>query len=234
MGKCPPPDALPGEPARAVLRAGTPVYRVHTTGREPTAYNTRLSHPFYYGGRFDSTPYDTYGFVYVGFGVGAALCEVLLRSLPFEDDGSHGSSGPRRLLPRSAFERRSLAFLQLTEDVPVVSLMSAAELAAVAQDPWLIHAEGRDYPQTRDWGHWIRRRTAPWARGFVWPSKRDPADRVAVLFDDRGGGTGALEAAGSASVDFGTPEGEQWLNNALAPYLTRTAPEVGGAVSGER
>ncbi|MFE7133752.1 RES family NAD+ phosphorylase [Streptomyces sp. NPDC057638] len=220
MGKQPPPASLPDEPSRAVLRAGTPVYRVHGSGREPTAYNTRLTHPFYYGGRFDSTPYDTYGYVYIGFSAGAALCEVLLRSLPYESDG-------RRLLPRAAFERRSLTFLRLTEDVPVVSLMSGTDLAAVAQDTWLVHAEGMDYPQTRDWGHWIRRSTQGWAQGFVWPSKREPADRVAVLFDDRGG-PGALEAAGPASVDFGTPEGEEWLNAALAPYRTRTAPRAGG------
>jgi hypothetical protein len=219
MAKYPPPDAPPGEPTRATLRAGTPVYRVHSTHRAPTAYNTRPSHAFYYGGRFDSTRYDPYGYLYLGFSVGAAVSEVLLRSLPFESGG-----GPP-LLPRVAFERRSLSFLRLAVDVEVVSLMSGADLAAVAQDSWLVHTEGADYPQTRDWGHWIRRQTKPWARGFVWPSKREPADRVAVLFDDRGEAP-LLEPAGSDPVDFGTQEGERWLNGVLAPYWTRTAPRV--------
>ncbi|MFD0429570.1 RES family NAD+ phosphorylase [Streptomyces zhihengii] len=84
MPKYPPPEALPGEPVRAVLPAGTPVYRVHGTHRDATAFNTRQAHPFYYGGRFDSTVYEPYGYAYIGLSVGAAVCEVLLRSVPFE------------------------------------------------------------------------------------------------------------------------------------------------------
>ncbi|MFE4451778.1 RES family NAD+ phosphorylase [Streptomyces sp. NPDC056796] len=221
MGRFPPPDALPGEPSRCVLRAGTPLYRVHSTHRDAVEYNSRLSHPFYFGGRFDSTPHDPYGYAYVGFGAGAAVCEVLLRSLPFES-----GAGPR-LLPREAFERRSLSFLRLARDVRAVSLMSGADLAAVAQSSWLVHTEGADYPQTRDWGHWIRRQTGGWAEGFVWPSKREPADRVAILFDDRGEAP-ALEPTGAPRVDFGTEEGERWLNGVLAPYGTQAAPRLPG------
>ncbi|MET9604687.1 RES family NAD+ phosphorylase [Streptomyces sp. NPDC006512] len=222
MPKYPPPDAPPGEPNRATLPAGTPVYRVHGTHRAPTAFNSRPAHPFYYGGRFDGTPYDPYGYLYLGLGAGAAVCEVLLRSIPFDSDGSV------RLLPRTAFERRSLSLLRLTADVDVVPLVSGADLASVAQDPWLVHAEAADYPQTRDWGHWIRRRSAPWAQGFVWPSKREPADRVAVLFEDRCGTAPPLEEVAAGRVDFGTPEGEEWLNAVLAPYRTRAAPRPGG------
>jgi hypothetical protein len=149
------------------------------------------------------------------------VCEVLLRSLPFESDGSP------RLLPREAFERRSLSFLRLAADVDVVSLMSGRDLAAVAQDSWLVHTEGADYPQTRDWGHWIRRQTKPWAQGFVWPSKREPADRVAILFDDRGDAP-VLEATGADPIDFGTEDGERWLNGVLAPYRTQAAPRWRG------
>ncbi|MGW6740032.1 RES family NAD+ phosphorylase [Streptomyces sp. NPDC055025] len=221
MPKYPPPDVLPGKPNRATLPAGTPVFRVHTTHREATGFNSRAAHPFYYGGRFDSTTYEKYGFLYLGFSAGAAVCEVLLRSMPFDSDGSP------RLLPRVAFERRSLSFLRLTADIEVVSLMSGTDLAAVAQDTWLVHTEGADYPQTRDWGHWIRRRTEPWAQGFVWPSKREPADRVAVLFQDRCG-TAPLESAGPGPVDFGTRRGEEWLNGVLAPYRAHTAPRQRG------
>ncbi|MFJ9637217.1 RES family NAD+ phosphorylase [Streptomyces sp. NPDC101178] len=221
MPKQPPPDALPGEPTRAVLRAGTPLFRVHASHRDPAAYNSSPSHAFYFGGRFDSTPYDRYGYLYVGFTPGAAVCEVLLRSLAFPGDGG------ARLLPRKSFERRSLSFLSSAEDIEVVSLMSGADLSALAQDPWLVQTEGEDYPQTRDWGHWIRARTKPWAQGLVWPSKREPAERVAVLFDDRGHGP-ALEPTGAPPIDFGTAEGERWLNGVLTPYLARTAPRLPG------
>ncbi|MFD8012221.1 RES family NAD+ phosphorylase [Streptomyces sp. NPDC058955] len=222
MPKYPPPAALPGEPTRAVLPAGTPVYRVHGTHRPATGFNPRPAHPFYYGGRFDGTSFDPYGYLYLGLGPGAAVCETLLRSIPFDGDGTV------RLLPRRAFEGRGMSFLRLATDVEVVSLMSGADLAAVGQDPWLVHAEAAEYPQTRDWGHWIRRRTAPWAQGFVWPSKREPADRVAVLFEDRFGPASPLEPGDRAPVDFDTEEGEAWLNAALAPYRTRTAPRPGG------
>ncbi|MFF9864263.1 RES family NAD+ phosphorylase [Streptomyces sp. NPDC013953] len=221
MPKYPPPDVLPGTPTRATLPAGTAVYRVHATHRAAAVFNPHPARTFYDGGRFDSTPYDRYGFLYVGFGVGAAVSEVLLRSVPFDGDGGV------RLLPRVAFERRSLSFLRLAADLEVVSLMSGADLAAVGQDTWLVHAESADYPQTRDWGHWIRQRTKPWSQGFVWPSKREPADRVAVLFEDRCP-VPPLEPAGAPPVDFGTPEGERWLNGVLAPYLAQAAPRATG------
>ncbi|MYS88866.1 MULTISPECIES: hypothetical protein [Streptomyces] len=68
---------------------------------------------------------------------------------------------------------------------------------------WCTAVRGRDCPQTRDWGHWIRRRTSPWAQGFVRPSKRETADRVAILSDDRGEAP-LLEPRGAPGVDFGT------------------------------
>ncbi|WP_308340985.1 RES family NAD+ phosphorylase [Streptomyces sp. JJ36] len=205
-----------------VLAEGTPVYRVHSSHRSPTAFNTVPAQALYGGGRFDSTPHRPCGFLYLGFSVGAAVSETLLRSLPFGGDG-----GPR-LLPRAAVARRCLSFLRLAAPTEVVSLMSGADLAAVGQDSWLVHAECPEYPQTRDWGHWIRDRAAPWAQGFVWPSKREPADRVSVLFDDRCPAP-PLEPTGAAPVDFGTPEGERWLNGVLAPYCTRVAPAAPGA-----
>ncbi|GHF48847.1 hypothetical protein GCM10010218_32920 [Streptomyces mashuensis] len=222
MPKYPPPAALPGPPAAVTLPAGTPVYRVHGTQRDACAFNPTRAHPFYAGGRFDSTRYEEYDYTYVGLGVGAAVCEVLLRSVPFCGDG-----GAPRLLPRRAYAGYSLSFLRLATDVRLVSLVSGADLTAVAQDTWLVQAETPDYPQTRDWGHWIRHRTAPWAQGFVWPSKREPADRVAILFEDRCP-VPPLEPAGAPPVDFGTPGGERWLNRVLAPYRTQAAPAVQG------
>lgn len=216
-----PPAMLPGTPTRVTLPAGTPVYRVHASHRSATAFNPVPSHAFYDGGRFDSTPYQAYGFLYVGFGVGAAVSEVLLRSIPFAADGG------TRLVPRATVEGRSLSFLRLTVDLEMVSLMSGADLAAVGQDSWLVHTECSEYPQTRDWGHWIREQTKPWAQGFVWPSKREPADRVAILFEDRCD-TAPLEPTGVAPVDFDTAEGERWLNGVLSAYCARVAPKTPG------
>ncbi|MEU5524076.1 RES family NAD+ phosphorylase [Streptomyces sp. NPDC047860] len=190
---------------------------MHASHRSAAGFNPVPAHAFYDGGRFDSTPYQPYGFLYVGFAVGAAVSEVLLRSIPFRQDG-----GPR-LIPRVAVEGRSLSFLQLATDLEVVSLMSGSDLAAVGQDSWLVHAEGAEYPQTRDWGHWIREQTKPWAQGFVWPSKREPADRVAIVFEDRCPDA-PLMPTGAAAVDFGTAEGEQWLNGVLSAYCAHIAP----------
>ncbi|MFD0429569.1 RES domain-containing protein [Streptomyces zhihengii] len=135
-----------------------------------------------------------------------------------------------RLLPRASFERRCLSFLRLAADVEVVSLMAGAELAAVAQDSWLVHAEGAEYPQTRDWGHWIRRGTAPWAQGFVWPSKREPSDRVAVLFEDRFGVPPRWSRRGR-NVSTSGRGGERWLNGVLAAYWARGRRGWGSGVS---
>ncbi|MEU8773572.1 RES family NAD+ phosphorylase [Streptomyces sp. NPDC048606] len=219
MPNQPPPATLPGVPRQAVLPAGTPLYRVHSSRRPGTAFNPVPAHELYGGGRFDATARAPFGFLYAGFGVGAAVSEVLLRSVPFRPDGG------LRLLPRAAVARRSLSFLRLTEEIEVLSLMSGADLAAVGQDSWLIHAEPPEYPQTRDWARWIRERTQPWAAGFVWPSKREPADRATVLFEDRCPAK-PLEADAAPPIDFGTPEGEHWLNQVLSGYGARVAPAV--------
>ncbi|MBD0424523.1 RES family NAD+ phosphorylase [Streptomyces sp. TRM S81-3] len=220
MPNYPPPAALPRTPTKATLPAGTPVYRVHGSHRSATEFKAVPSPAFYEGGRFDSTPYHPYGFLYLGFGVGAAVSEVLLRDMPFDGTGAW------RVLPRVRTARLCLSFLRLAADLELVSLMSGADLAAVGQDSWLIHADSREYPQTRDWGHWIRERTGPWAQGFVWPSKREPADRVAVLFEDRCP-VPPLEPAGPPPVTFGTEDGERWLNGVLAPYCATVAPRPG-------
>ncbi|MCQ6556302.1 RES family NAD+ phosphorylase [Streptomyces sp. C10-9-1] len=219
MPNQPPPAALPGVPHRASLPAGTLLYRVHSSHRPAAGFNPVPSQELYGGGRFDSTPRAPYPYLYAGFGVGAAVSEVLLRSVPFTPDGG------LRLIPRGAVARRSLSYLRLAEEVEVLSLMSGADLASVGQDSWLIHAEHPEYPQTRDWARWLRERTRPWAQGFVWPSKREPADRVAVLFEDRCPAK-LLEADAAPPVDFGTPEGERWLNGVLLGYGARVAPAV--------
>ncbi|MEU7579329.1 RES family NAD+ phosphorylase [Streptomyces sp. NPDC041068] len=212
-----PPDELTGSPAKVTLARGTVLHRVHSARRAAADFNPRPAHCLYGGGRFDGTACDPYGYLYAGLNPEAAVCETLLRSLPFDPAG-----GPR-LVPRVGVRGRRLSTLRLTADVAVVSLMTAQDLAGVHQDSWLVQTEAADYAYTRDWAHWIRDHTDPWAQGFVWPSKREPGDRTVLLFADRCP-RGAVEAVEGDTVDFDTDEGEHWLNSILQPYHARLAP----------
>ncbi|WP_318199503.1 RES family NAD+ phosphorylase [Streptomyces sp. SCL15-4] len=216
MPNVPPPAALPGTPTKVTLPEGTALFRVHASALAGTAFNPVPADRLYGGGRFDATEARPYTYLYAGLAPAAAVCESLLRSVPFAADG-----GPR-VLPRTGTVRKRCTFLRLVADVTVVSLMSGADLAAVGQDSWLVQAEAAEYPWTRNWGHWIRDRTEPWAQGFVWPSKREPADRVVILFGDRCAPDTVAES--EPAVDFGTADGEDWLNSVLAPYHARVAP----------
>ncbi|MFI1587647.1 RES family NAD+ phosphorylase [Streptomyces halstedii] len=215
-----PPTGLSGTPTRVELAASTPLYRVHAAHRAPEDFNPVPAHCLYGGGRFDSTACDRYGYLYAGLGPATAVCETLLRGVPFDPSG-----GPR-LVPRVAVAGRRLSTLRLTTGVTLVSLTTAGDLAAVHQDSWLVQTEAHEYPYTRDWAHWIRHHTGPWAQGLVWSSKREPGDRTVVLFGDRCP-PGALEAAADDPVDFGTPHGEEWLNSVLQPYRVQLPPAEG-------
>ncbi|TDC19995.1 RES domain-containing protein [Streptomyces sp. 8K308] len=219
MPRARPPESLPGTPTRVVLPAGTRLFRVHSATRSGTAANPVPSHCLWGGGRFDATACDRYGYLYAGLTAEAAVCETLLRSIPFDPSG-----GPR-LLPYPAVRGRRLSFLRLARPVTVVSLMGGRDLAAVGQDSWLVQTESAEYPFTRDWGHWVRSRTGDWAQGFVWPSKREPAHRALVLFADRYP-PDAVADTGEPPVDLSSEEGVAWLNDLLEPYGTLLAPPV--------
>ncbi|MET7357228.1 RES family NAD+ phosphorylase [Streptomyces sp. NPDC005562] len=212
-----PPDRLSATPVKTTLPRGTVLYRVHSARRDATAFNPNPAHCLYGGGRFDGTGCDPYGYLYAGLSPVAAVCETLLRSLPFDPAG-----GPR-LVPRVSVRGRRLTTLRLAADVTVVSLMTAQDLAGVHQDTWLVQAEAIDYAYTRDWAHWIRDHTDPWAQGFVWRSKREPEDRTVLLFGDRCP-RGAVETVDEVPVDFGTEDGDRWLSSVLEPYYARLAP----------
>ncbi|MET9183754.1 RES family NAD+ phosphorylase [Streptomyces tendae] len=212
-----PPEELTGDPGKVTLARGTLLYRVHGSHRGAADFNPKPAHCLYGGGRFDATEHDPYGYLYTGLSASAAVCETLLRSLPFDPLG-----GPR-LLPRTAVRGRRLSTLRLTSDLCVLPLMSARDLAAVHQDTWLVHTEAQEYPYTRDWAHWIRHHTEPWAQGLVWSSKREPADRTVVLFGDRCRPR-TLHCEEEGAVDFDTAEGRDWLNSMLLPYYVQLAP----------
>jgi RES domain len=212
-----PPAALPGTPTPVVLAEGTELFRLHSARRAATDFNPSPADVFYGGGRFDATAFDAYRYLYAGLTAAAAVCESLLRSVPFAQD-----AGPR-LVPKAAVAGRRLSFLRLAADVAVLPLVSGRDLAAVAQDTWLTQAEAAEYPFTRHWGHWIRTHSSPWAQGFVWPSKREPADRAMVLFGDRCP-PGVLTEIQAEPVELDRPQGENWLNSVLEPYQARLAP----------
>ncbi|UED86744.1 RES family NAD+ phosphorylase [Streptomyces profundus] len=222
MGRFPPPAVLPGVPRRHVLAAGTPLFRVHSAARPATAFNPVPAHCLYGGGRFDATRCDTYGYLYAGLSVEAAVCETLLRSVPFD------GSGRPRLLPRAAVRGRRISVLRLAHEVRVVPLVSGRDLAAVGQDSWLVQAEAADYPYTRDWGHWIRAGAGADVQGFLWPSKREPADRALILFADRCA-DGTLTEADTPPVDLDSRDGIGWLNAILDGYLASVPPNDGAA-----
>jgi hypothetical protein len=79
---------------------------------------------------------------------------------------------------------RTFGWFKPHTELELVSLRSGADLAAVAQDTWLVHAPSSEYGFTRRWAHQIRR-WAPWAAGFVWHSRREPDGAAFVFFEDR-------------------------------------------------
>ena len=53
----------------------------------------------------------------------------------------------------------------------------------LGQDDWLTHCDEIDYPICRTWAAAIHA-WEPEADGLIWRSKRDPGERVAVLWSD--------------------------------------------------
>lgn len=172
-----PPEHYDGDPAHWTLSAGTPISRIHNVAWDVCSFNPTVADRHWGGGRFDATDDDHYGFIYGGTSDPVAVSEVLLRDVPFDDTGA-------RLLPKASLSSRRFGWLAPRFALELVSLRSGQDLAAVAQDTWLVHAPSRDYGFTRRWAHRIRE-WAPWAAGFVWYSRREPDGLAFVFFDDR-------------------------------------------------
>jgi hypothetical protein len=220
---CEPPARYDGTPKRFVLRRGTTIWRVHQRPYAARAFNSRLAKSLYGGARFDATESDAYPYYYAALDDRTALAETLLRSLPSDESGY-------RVVPRSAVECRQISALVLTRDLELVSLISGEDLAAIGQDAWLVTAEPRDYPQTRDWAHWLRSQ-AKWAHGFVWDSLRDRGSRAIILFGDRcaadfdaGYERLLLHEVTDLTIDLDDVAGLAWLNDTLVRYRAAIAP----------
>ncbi|MDA3627824.1 RES family NAD+ phosphorylase [Saccharopolyspora oryzae] len=216
MPQASPPLQYAATPNRHAVPADTELFRIHERKRHAAEFkpaHVSFGSP---GGRFDGTPDDPFSSYYAGLHTTTALAEVLLRNLGFDGDG-------QRLIRRQQIAGRRFSSVRTNRELTLVSLLTAPDLAAVAQDSWLVDAEGRDaYPHTRRWAAWIRSQ-APWADGLIWPSKRDTGNPAVVLFGDRC--ADALEGAEpELQIDLDTPIGEAWLTRMLAPYRAAIAP----------
>ncbi len=218
-----PPARYTGTPNRRLLRRGTCLWRVHSRARDPWAFNPRSSDPLFGGARFDATDDHPYPYYYAALDDSTAIAETMLRDLAADEEGV-------RALPRSAVTGRQLSGVVLTQDLPLVGLVTGQDLGAVAQDAWLITAPAHQYPQTRAWAHWLRSQAA-WAHGFMWSSLRDPGRMAVVLFGDRcASGFGPdyeqvlLHEVPALAVALDDKDGAEWLNRTLEPYRVAIAP----------
>jgi len=210
-----PPDRQTIVPRFATIRAGTTFWRIQHD-RYPDIFNPRPHIEPFGGGRFDANQLNRYPFCYLAFDPRTALCERLLRSLPFP------AGGADRVLPFAAVDGRSLRAVRTIAELRLLGLRDTQELARVHADEWLVQAEPHDYPYTRGWAHWLRPR-APEADGFVWPSRRNLSSFVLVLFGDRC--EKALEwDPREPAVDLDSSAGIARLNRELAPYRVTVGP----------
>ncbi|MEV0086682.1 RES family NAD+ phosphorylase [Saccharopolyspora sp. NPDC050642] len=211
-----PPLEFEAAPTRYVLPADTTLFRLHDRRRHAAEFKPAQAGNAP-GGRFDGTPSDPFPSYYAGLQVTTALAEVLLRNLGFGGNG-------QRLIRRAQIAERRLSAVRTARELTLVSLLTGPDLAAVAQDSWLVDTEGKDaYERTRDWAAWIRAQ-AEWADGLIWPSKRDTGNPALVLFGDRCGADGLDGEEPELQIDLDTPIGEAWLAKMLAPYRAVVAP----------
>jgi hypothetical protein len=213
----PPPVKYDGTPHRHVLGRGTCLWRIHSRGHPAGTFKPMPSDLRFGGARFDSTDLDPYPFLYAAQSEITAVAEVLLRDLHPDERGT-------RVLPQRAVAGRKLSGLTLTRDLDLVSLISGEDLAAVAQDAWLVTASGSQYAQTRAWAQWLRGQ-APVAHGFIWSSLRDRGGMAIVLFGDRCAATfgtsyeaSLLHEVPELAIDLDDKAGADWLNAKLEPW----------------
>ena len=190
------------------VAAGTQFWQVQRDQRETPFTLIPHVEPFG-GGRFDSNQAHRYPFSYLASEPDTALCETLLRSVPFADRTN-------RILPYEVVRDRTLRAVRTVVDLRLIGLRTTRELAGVCADEWLIHAEPRDYPYTRGWAHWLRAQL-PAADGLVWPSRRNLGGTALILFGDRCPAAVDWDADEPA-LDLDGEDGRKVLNQRLEPF----------------
>ncbi|MGW2511356.1 RES family NAD+ phosphorylase [Streptomyces scopuliridis] len=211
------PD-VPVFPHAHTVPAGTVLWRVHKSTRAVTEFNPRPADPYFGGSRFDSVTESPYPFLYTAPDPATALAEVLLRDRDFDM-----RLGVRVILGHEVAER-TLSALEVTEDLRVVSLCSAVELAAVCQDGWLVEADGPQYAFTRRWARYLRD-GAPWGQGLRWQARRNRPLESLMFFGDRLA-PDALKPSATPPIPLGTPDGIEHVNELLAPLRAVIFPPV--------
>ncbi|MER6996709.1 RES family NAD+ phosphorylase [Streptomyces sp. NPDC000410] len=215
-----PPSAYTMRPNPYVIPAGAELWRVHSAQRPAAQFNPVSVDAHFGGNRFDGTSYDPYAYLYLATDPATALAETLLRSLDFDVESG------MRLIPYAAVRGKSLSPLRARVDLPLISLITEEDLAAVCQDSWLLEADGDRYAKTRRWASEIRAQ-APGAWGLVWQSRRHRPRLASVLFEDRcvAGGGDALDMGGPGGIpELGSPSGVAELNRLLAPLRAAVVP----------
>ncbi|MFD0488083.1 RES family NAD+ phosphorylase [Saccharopolyspora spinosporotrichia] len=162
-----PPPKYADSPARHELPADAELWRVHSGEFDATSFRPGPSDDHFGGGRFDGTERDPYPVYYAALQPPTALMEYLARDLRYRDNGG-------RLVSRGKVNGRRISSVRTTRPLALVSLLSGPDLAAVAQDGWLIQSD--EYGKTRRWASWIREQ-ARWADGLIWRSRRDIGER---------------------------------------------------------
>lgn len=141
------PEKGAADARRTVRRAGEVFYRVHSRRRAADRFNPEPQDHHFGGGRFDSTPNDSYAYLYAAPRPETAIIERFVRTLRFDGLGNS------RILLRKELEGRLLSQVRLTRDVELVSLCSILHLNAVQQsDWWLVESDPTEYAFTRRWG----------------------------------------------------------------------------------
>jgi hypothetical protein len=217
-----PPSGARAEPRFTEIPAGSFLWRVGRAGQESRVGLNSVFREFDHArfdprlaGRFDPTPESRFSYCYAAFDDLTAICEVLLRDLTW--------TSRHRYVPAAAIRNSQLMILETLTPLWLVSLLSAADLAAVRQDSWLVHAESpKSYELTREWARWLRDSVAPDGKapaGLLWQSKREPAGRAVLLFGDRCADSVVRSPFGIRPLDSG--EGRTWLNRRLALLRTK-------------
>jgi hypothetical protein len=210
-----PPPRYSGSPHRYLLPPDTTLWRVHSQRNKPTDFTPyRDGRRFPYG-RFAGSAADPYPSWHASPDAATILADILLRSSMLPATGY-------RTVRRGAVAGQRASALTTALELELVSLMDAPDLAAVAQDVWLIHADDVHDPMIRRWASWIRSQ-ATCASGFIWPPTRTTKQQLVVLFGDRCTGD-AFDPDPITQIDLDDDYGAQWLNWVLLPYRARINP----------
>ena len=172
-GYSPPPADLPGHPVELLLKAGTPLWRVHAAAFTGVEFKPVAPKSGYEGGRFDAL-LDGDPYLYAGDTASCAIAELWDRNL--------GPSNSGRFIPRATLVGRALSEIKTTVDLTLIDV-SYPSASQFGQTVWFTMCDAHEYGLTRVWTEWLRRKAAPHA-GFRWRSRRD-LDRYSYVFYEK-------------------------------------------------